>query len=168
MPIKDALLPEFDLEMASTRRVLERVPEDKLDWKPHPKSMSLGRLATHLAELPGWVASIVVLDEFDIAPAAGKAHTAVTLTSPAEILALFDETTKKARAAIESRTDAQYMEPWSFKKGGVVMFSMPRVGVVRNLLLSHMIHHRGQMSVYLRLNDVALPPLYGPTADERF
>ena len=164
MAITDALLPEFDHEMATTRRLLERVPAGRLAWKPHVKSMSLGQLAAHLAGVPGWVAVIINQDSFD---AGGEHAPQPEPASPSEILALFDKNVAAARNALASRTDAEYMAPWTFKQNGREMFTMPKVSVVRSFLLNHSIHHRGQLSVYLRLHDVPLPPIYGPTADER-
>ncbi len=163
MAIKDALLPEFDHEMGTTRRVLERVPDDKMVWKPHQKSMSLGRLATHLAEVPGWVAGIVQESSFNME--SGK-YVPAELKTREEILSLFDKNVANARGQIASRTDAEFMAPWTLKRDGHDMFTLPKAGVFRSFLLNHLIHHRGQLSVYLRLNDVAVPSIYGPSADE--
>ena len=162
MLIKESLLVEFDHEMATTRKLLERLPDDRLSWKPHEKSMSLGGLATHIANLPWWAAAIMTELFFDIA--AGPPNREAG-TSRAEILTLFDQTTKQARAGMD-KSDAEYMVSWSLKRGEQEMFSMPRLTVFRTFVLYHLVHHRGQLSVYLRLNNVPLPPMYGPTADE--
>jgi uncharacterized damage-inducible protein DinB len=157
-----AVLPEFDQEMANTRKSLERVPEDKLSFKPHAKSMSLGGLATHLATINHWAEAILGLDSFDVSSAPRNPE----LKSRAEILATFDKNTATARKAIASATDGDLMKPWSLVAGGKTIFSMPRIAVVRSFILSHTIHHRAQLGVYLRLNDVPVPSIYGPSADE--
>jgi len=162
MSVVDSLLPEFDHEMTTTRKLLERVPEDRLDWKPHAKSTSLGGLATHVANLPTWGSITVNETELDLAES-GVAELARTR---AELLARFDANVASARAALASKSDAELMAPWTLKRGGQKIFSMPRIGVWRSFVMSHLIHHRGQLSVYLRMNDVALPSIYGPSADE--
>jgi uncharacterized damage-inducible protein DinB len=162
MPIRDGLLAEFDHEMATTRKLLERVPEDRLSWKPHAKSMSLGGLATHLANIPHWGRTILNESFFDLA--ASPPHLQEK-TSRADILAAFDDTAKQTRAALD-KSDAELMAPWSLKRGGHEMFSMPRMAAFRTFTLYHIVHHRGQLSVYLRLNDVPVPAIYGPSADE--
>ncbi|HLJ30076.1 MAG TPA: DinB family protein [Candidatus Angelobacter sp.] len=162
MPLNQALLPEFDHEMANTRKSLERVPDGKFDWKPHQKSMSLGGLATHLATINQWAEAIVAKDSFDVA----SAPQPPALKSRQEVLAAFDQGTASARKAIASATDEQMMKTWSLLKGGQTIFSMPRIGVLRSFILNHTIHHRAQMGVYLRLNDIPVPSIYGPSADE--
>jgi uncharacterized damage-inducible protein DinB len=162
MSIVDSLLPEFDHEMTTTRKLLERVPEDRLDWKPHAKSTSLGGLATHVANLPTWGSITVNQTELDLAES-GVAELARTR---AELLARFDANVASTRAALAGKSDAELMVPWTLKRAGQKIFSMPRVGVWRSFVMSHLIHHRGQLSVYLRMNDVALPSIYGPSADE--
>ena len=162
MAIKDGLLAEFDHEMGTTRKLLGRVPQDKLAWKPHVKSMSLGGLAAHLANIPNWGSRILNETFFDLATAPEKQPEP---TSSAVILQAFDESTKQARAAL-TKTDAELLAQWTLKSGGHEVFSMPRVAAFRRFVLSHAIHHRGQLSVYLRLNEVPLPSIYGPTADE--
>lgn len=162
MALNQALLPEFDHEMQSTRRTLERVPEDKLGWKPHQKSMSLGGLATHLATINHWVDATIGMDSFDVA---GVPPTP-ELKSRAEILAMFDQNAANARKAIAAADDAQLMKPWSLLSSGKAVFTLPRIAVLRSFILNHTIHHRGQLSVYLRLNDVPVPSIYGPSADE--
>ena len=162
MSFVDSLLPEFDHEMTTTRKLLERVPEDRLDWKPHDRSTSLGGLATHVANLPTWGSLTVNETELDLAET-GVAELARTR---AELLARFDTNVANARAALVAKSDAELMAPWTLKRSGQKIFSMPRIGVWRSFVMSHLIHHRGQLSVYLRMNDVALPSIYGPSADE--
>jgi len=163
MPLVDALLPEFDHEMTTTRKVIERVPEDKFDWKPHAKSFSLGALATHLANLPTWGTETLTKSEIDL-PAAQPPLAA--LPSKIELMAVFDRNVAAARAALAGKTDAELLAIWSLKRGGKTLFSMPKTAVLRSFVLSHVIHHRGQLSVYLRLLDVPVPSIYGPSADE--
>jgi uncharacterized damage-inducible protein DinB len=166
VPLADLLLTEFDVEIAATRRVLERVPDGKSSWKPHPKSMTLGRLATLIAELPAWAANAVTLDEFDIAPPGAPPMRFEALESTARILELLDRNASKARAALRQTSDAEFARPWTFKVGGRAVSTEPKFTVVRRTVLNHLVHHRGQLTVYLRLNGVAVPPVYGPTADE--
>jgi uncharacterized damage-inducible protein DinB len=166
MAIKDAILPEFDHEMATTRKLLERVPEDRKDWQPHPKSMSLGRLSQHLATLPNWVGATTGQTELHMNPPGGPAYTPPEFESTASALATFDENVKAGRAAIAAAEDKDFMVPWTFKSGGRTIFTMPRAAVLRSFVTNHIIHHRGQLSVYLRLNDVPVPSIYGPSADE--
>jgi uncharacterized damage-inducible protein DinB len=161
----DALLPEFDHEMAVTRRVLERVPMADGAWKPHEKSMSLGGLATHLANIPSWTAAILRNDSYDMGGDNGERM--VPFGDQASLLAHFDEATRGARELLAQAPDAELLVPWTLKKEGQVVFTVPRVACLRSFLFSHMIHHRGQMSVYLRLRDVPVPSIYGPSADER-
>lgn len=163
MAIKDAILPEFDHEMATTRRVLERVPDHPDDWKPHAKSMSLARLAGHMAELPGLGLAALEADAFDVA---SEQYNPYTFTSRAEALALFDDYVGKLRAAIAATDDERFLQTWNFLKNGQLMFAAPRVAAYRTFFMNHQIHHRGQLTVYLRLRDVPLPSVYGPTADE--
>jgi uncharacterized damage-inducible protein DinB len=162
MAIVDALLPEFDREMGLTRRVLERVPEDRFDWKPHAKSMSLGGLATHVANLPFWGSTSLAESEFELT-STGRLPQA---ESRAAVLAAFDERVATARGALAGKTDGELMAPWTLKKEGHQVFTMPKAAVFRSFFLNHIIHHRGQLTVYLRLNDVPLPSIYGPSADE--
>jgi uncharacterized damage-inducible protein DinB len=162
MAIKDALLADYDHEMGTTRKLLERLPDDKLAWKPHHKSMSLGGLATHLSHIPQWAGTILNEPFFDLAAAPPNQPEK---TSRAEILAAFDEIRARARAWMD-KSDAEYSSPWTLKRGGQQVFSVPRVSAFRSFVLHHIIHHRGQLSVYLRLNDVPVPAIYGPSADE--
>lgn len=164
MAIKDVLLPEYDHEMATTRKLLERVPLAEAQWKPHAKSMTMGDLAAHIVEIPGWVGSIVNAPFVDMA--ANPEYKRPNYATTGKLLAAFDQSIAKARSAIDSKSDAEMMEPWALKKGEQVLLSMPKVGVLRSFLLNHLIHHRGQLSVYIRLKDVPVPSIYGPSADE--
>jgi uncharacterized damage-inducible protein DinB len=159
----DLLLAEFDREAGLTRRVMSRVPADRLDWQPHPKSMTLGRLVTHLAELPAWGASVVASAEYDLA---NRSATALIDPTIEAALARFDANVAIARQAIVARTDPELLAPWTLKSEGRELFTAPRLVALRTLLLEHSTHHRGQLTVYLRLLDVPLPALYGPSADE--
>jgi uncharacterized damage-inducible protein DinB len=160
--LSQALLPEFDHEMANTRKSLERVPDDKLSFKPHAKSATLGGLATHLATINGWAEAILSQDSFDVS----TAPPTPALKSRAEILAEFDKNVAAARKNIAGATDAQLFKPWALLANGKTVFSMPRIAVLRGFILNHTIHHRAQLGVYLRLNDVPVPSIYGPSADE--
>jgi len=165
MAIKDALLPEFDHEMAVTRRVLERAPLADADWKPHEKSMSLGALAAHLADIPSWVPLIMRQDHYDMGAGEGAPQAAPAGT--AELLEAWDRRIAEARTHIDGASDAEMLQPWSLKSGGQVVMTLPRAAVLRNFLMNHTVHHRGQMSVYLRLRNVPVPAIYGPSADEK-
>ena len=165
MAIADALLPEFDREMGLTRRVLERVPDGQFAWKPHEKSMTLGRLAEHLAELPGWAKVSVQMDGIDMA--VGRPPDYVPPATRAAVLEMFDRNVNEARSAINGRTDAELLAPWTLKAQGKEIFTMPKAIVLRGFVMNHIVHHRGQMSVYLRLHDVPVPSIYGPSADEQ-
>jgi uncharacterized damage-inducible protein DinB len=164
MSLSDALLPEFDHETGVTRRLLERLPEDRFGWTPHPKSMPLGRLATHVADVLTWLPKTV--NETGIDWDTKAPYQPKVLASRAEVLKFFDETLDAARQALAGASDAVLVQPWTFKKDGQVVFSQPRIGVIRGMVMNHMIHHRAQLGVYLRLNDVPLPAMYGPSADE--
>jgi uncharacterized damage-inducible protein DinB len=163
MAIIDALLPEYDHEVATTRKLLERVPDGKFDWKPHAKSMSLGQLAGHLATMLSWGQATMNQSEFDL----GGDHTPPSLNTQKDLLAAFDRESAATRQALAGRNDAELMAPWSLKRGGKTLFTMPKAAVMRSFVMNHMIHHRGQLSVYLRLHDVPLPSIYGPSADEQ-
>ena len=165
MSISQSLLPEFDQEMAHTRKTLERVPDDKLTWKPHPKSFAMGQLAQHLATMVGWTVDTISKDSFDVAPG-GQPYQPPQLKSRQEILAAFDDGVAKARAAISGAADDHLMKPWHLLNNGKPMMSMPRIAVIRGFVMNHTIHHRAQLGVYLRLNDIAVPSIYGPSADE--
>jgi uncharacterized damage-inducible protein DinB len=155
-----ALLPEFDQEMQVTRRLLERVPSDKAQWKPHPKSFPLGHLAQLVSWMPGWITNALQETSLDLATA-GR----YTFEKTETLLASFDQHVRGARAAIVAATDADFAVPWSLKHGAQILMTMPRAAVVRQTI-SHLVHHRGQLTVYLRLLDVPIPSIYGPTADE--
>ena len=167
MPIRDHILPEFDHEMAGTRRSLERVPEDRMAWKPLERSGSMGWLATHLARLPYWAVQTITRDSIDIAPTDGSEAPGPPVTSRRELLELFDRNVAEARAAIAGASDETLRKPWTMLAGGRVIFTQPKVTVLRGFVVNHIIHHRAQLGVYLRLNDIPVPALYGPTADER-
>lgn len=162
MPLVDALLPEFDHEMTRTRKVLERVPDDKRDWKPHPKSFSLGALATHVAGLPTWGSETLNRSELDV----GGTPPLTALPTTSDTLAAFDKNVAHARAALTGKTDAELAAMWSLRHNGRTLFSMPKATVWRSFVVSHLIHHRAQLTVYLRLLDIPVPAIYGPSADE--
>jgi uncharacterized damage-inducible protein DinB len=165
MAIAESILPEFDHETATTRTLLERVPPDKAEWKPHAKSMSLGQLAMHIANLPNWASITLERTEFDPNPPEGPRVTTPAYASGAKLLQTYDANVSAARALLARTTDAEFMVPWALKNGGKILFSMPRIAVFRSFILNHAVHHRGQLSVYLRLLDVPIPNIYGPTAD---
>jgi uncharacterized damage-inducible protein DinB len=160
--IVDALLPEFDHEMSVTRKLLERVPDDRMDWKPHEKSMSLGQLAQHVATLPNWGRVTLNESELDLS----SQPPADPIRRRADLLSTFDRLVGETRTALTGKTDAELMGAWALKKDGQTIFSMPKASVWRSFVISHLVHHRGQLSVYLRLNDVPVPSMYGPSADE--
>lgn len=165
--IRDALLPEFDHEMASTRKVLERCPEDKYGWKPHAKSFSMAGLATHIANMIGWTADVIEKDNFDIAPVGAPPYKEEPAASRQELLEKFDKNVAAARAALAGAGDEDLAKTWSLLSGGQTLFSMPRIVCIRSFVMNHTIHHRAQLTVYLRLNDVPVPAIYGPSADEQ-
>ena len=163
MTERDSLLPEFDHEMAATRRVLERVPETAFEWRPHPKSFTLGELATHLSRIPHWGSVILMQDGYDLAASGPRGPALPTLGA---ILEKFDANVREVRTALVDMTDGQLLQPWMLRRGDRIVMSVPKVVAVRGFVVRHLVHHRGQMTVYLRLNDVPIPPLYGPSADE--
>jgi uncharacterized damage-inducible protein DinB len=166
VPLIDSLLPEYDHEMSVTRKLLERVPDQDLAWKPHEKSYTLGGLAAHLANIPTWVGWTLDKDHFDMSTTAAADARPRQPTARAEVLETFDRNVSAARAKMASRTDGELLTPWTLKSHGQILFTMPKVAVLRSFVMNHTIHHRGQLSVYLRLRDVPLPMMYGPTADE--
>ena len=165
MSISATFLPEFDHEMATTRKTLERVDDAKADWKPHTKSYTMSQLAGHIATIPGWTVSTLELDELDFAPN-GVPMKMETPKTRAEMLKTFDENVAKARAVIAKTSNDAFMQPWTLKANGQKIFTQPKAGVLRGFILSHLIHHRAQLGVYLRLNDIPHPSMYGPSADE--
>ena len=166
MSIAQSLLPEFDLEMEATRKVLERIPTDKLDWGPHEKSMTFRQLGTHVANLLSWTQITLQQSEFDVEPLGGEAWTPPAADSTAELLGMFDQNTASAREALAAAGDEVFMQSWTLKKAGESLFSAPKAGVLRRFVMNHLIHHRGQLTVYLRLIGVPVPQTFGPTADE--
>jgi uncharacterized damage-inducible protein DinB len=166
MTYAETVLPEFDQEMASTRKVLERIPDDKLDWQAHPKSHTIGWNANHLADLPNWLAETLTNTSLDIAPIGAEPYKLPKLTSRQEIVDLFDRNVANARKSLIAVKDEEAGKMWSLLRGGQPIFSMPRAAVVRSVVLNHMIHHRAILCVYLRLNDIPVPGLYGPSGDE--
>jgi uncharacterized damage-inducible protein DinB len=166
MTISQALLPEYDQEMANTRKTLERVPDDKFGWKPHEKSFAMGPLAVHLATMPGWVVETVSRDELDYAPPGGEPMQMPTAENRQQLLKLFDESVSKGRAALAGASDEHLMKPWKLLAGGKEVLTMPRVAVIRTFVMNHNVHHRAQLGVYLRLNNIPVPSIYGPSADE--
>jgi uncharacterized damage-inducible protein DinB len=163
--ITELLLAELEREAVGTRRILERVPEGREDWKPHEKSMALGYLAALVATIPGWAAAMITQDELDVT-AAGE-HQTRSVSTNRELLQVFDEAMDKARAALGSTTDEHLMTSWKLLAGGHVVSEQPRYVAIRDGAFNHLSHHRGQLTVYLRLNDVPVPSLYGPTADDQ-
>ncbi len=165
MPLIDALLPEFDREMGLTRRVLDRVPDAHFSWRPHPTSMTLGRLAEHLAELPQWAATTMTQSSLEMTtPRPGGHQPPATRDA---VLALIDANVATARAELAGKTDGEFVAPWTLRAGGKEVFTMPKAAVLRNFVLNHIVHHRGQMTVYLRMLGVPIPSIYGPSGDER-
>ena len=166
MALRDSLIPEFDHEMATTRKTLERVPEDKTGWKPHDSSMPMGRLAGHIAEMIGFAATTFQGESFDFAPPGGTPMQPTTMTSRKQLLDIFDRNVAATRAALSRASDDELEKTWTLLNGGKTFFSMPRIQVLRGMILNHVIHHRGQLSVYLRMNQVPIPSIYGPSGDE--
>jgi uncharacterized damage-inducible protein DinB len=164
--LSQALLPEFDAEMANTRRVLERVSDDKLGWKAHEKSNTIGWVGMHLADIPGWPAMILAQDSLDIAPVGGQPYRTPPALSRQDILERFEKNVAIGRAALAAATDEQLAQSWSLLQAGETIFTLPRAAVLRSFVFSHLIHHRAHLCVYLRLNNIPVPGMYGPSADE--
>src|SRR3954453_8069514 len=165
MHIRDSFLGEFDREMANTRKTLERVPDEKWDWKPHPKSGTMGWLAAHVGGMTEWTIMTFDRSELDINPA-GEKPSFTPPKNRSELLAKFDKDLVQARQRLAAAEDSAMMANWTLLAGGQTIFSMPRVAVLRGFVMNHMIHHRAQLTVYLRLNDIPVPALYGPSGDE--
>jgi uncharacterized damage-inducible protein DinB len=163
MSFSQTLLPEFNEEMKNTRKILECVPDGKFEYQPHPKSMTLGRLATHVAELPSWTTYTLDQEVLDLQPDF-KPQFAATR---AELLEMFDKNVAEAREKITAASDEDWQKIWTFKFAGKTIMSMPRSAVMRGTIMNHLIHHRAQLGVFLRLNDVEFPGMYGPSADEQ-
>jgi uncharacterized damage-inducible protein DinB len=166
MTYAESVLPEFEQEMASTRRVLERVPEDKLDWRPHPKSHTIGWNANHLVEMPTWATVTINSPALDIAPPGAPPYQSPKLTTRRELLDTFDKNVSEARQAISAAKEDDMDKSWSLLRGGATMFTMPRRAVIRSFVINHIIHHRAILCVYFRLNDIPVPGMYGPSGDE--
>jgi len=163
MALKDALLPEWENEIKSTRKMLERVPFEKSEWKPHPKSMTLGRLATHVAEIPNWLTVTIETNELDFA----KGYAQNKPTNKEELLKLFDDYADQSIKILKNATDEDFKSNWTMRNGEHIYFTLPKATVARNFAFNHLYHHRGQLSVYLRLLEVPIPGMYGPSADEK-
>jgi uncharacterized damage-inducible protein DinB len=164
MAIRDTLLPEYDHEMGVTRRVLDRVREEDFPWKPHERSMTLGELVGHLASIPAWCSAVLEGASFDLSGRPDDVRPVPA--SHAALLKEFDARVSAARASLAQRTDGEMLAPWTLKSGTHEIFTLPRISAVRGFIMNHSIHHRGQLSVYLRLRNVPLPAMYGPSADE--
>ena len=167
MALSESLLPEFDHETSNTRRAMERTPEDRWDWRPHEKSMTAGELTTHLANLLTWVVNTIKDDSFDVGPPGSEPPSVQAVGNREEALKVFDRNLQVAREAIAGASDEALMAMWSLKAGEQTLFSMPKMAVLRSFVMNHMIHHRAQLGVYLRLCDVPVPAVYGPSADEQ-
>ncbi len=167
MTIAESILPEFEMEMANTRKVLDRIPDDKLDWKAHEKSLSIGSVGSHLASIPGWVEMTLTQDVLDVNPKGGEPYQPPKCDSRQEILDLFDANVAAAKKTIAATPDEEFGKSWSLLSGGEALLTMPKLGVIRTYVLNHTIHHRGHLCVYLRLNDIPVPGLYGPSADDK-
>jgi len=166
MTIAQALLPEFDHEMANTRKTLERIPDDKLDWRPHEKSFDMRAMLTHMANMPKWSVMTINESSFDMEPEGEEPIKEEPVETVEGALEMFDANVAAAREAITNASDETLMASWSLLKAGDEVLTFPKVAVLRSFIMNHMIHHRGQLTVYLRLNDLPLPALYGPSADE--
>jgi uncharacterized damage-inducible protein DinB len=166
MKLTELFLAQLEREAESTRHALERVPEGRNDWKPHEKSMPLGYLAALVARLPGWIAMVIGTEQLVLGPNAGSKFTPKALATKAELLESLEESLAEARAALKGTTDEHLMKPWRFIAGSQVASEDPRYIVITDVVFSHLAHHRGQLTVYLRLNNAAVPAIYGPSADE--
>ena len=167
MTIGQSMLPEFDQEMQSTRKVLERLPDDKWSWKPHDKSGTVGWYAGHIATLPGWTTMTINTEQLDYAPVDGPGYEPPKIENRQQALANFDKEAGEARAALASVSDAEIMKGWTLLAGGQTIFTMPRIACIRGMVMNHLIHHRAQLTVYYRMLDIPVPGLYGPSGDEK-
>ena len=163
MTLKEPFIAELKQESASTRKMLERIPLDKNDWKPHEKSMTLGSLTFHVADIPSWITETMTTDELDFA---GIEYKTKDFETTEELLKFFDDKLSDAIKSLEEAPDEKFLSNWKLRNGETIFFDMPRTQVLRGFCFNHMYHHRGQLSVYLRLLDVPVPSVYGPTADE--
>lgn len=166
MRISQLLVPEYDNEVSVTRTVLQRVPDGRGEWKPHPKAFPLGHLAQLVARLPGWAPMMMQRTELDIAPASGPQFPGYSFESTATLVAEFEKNAAAGRAALAGASDDDYNVTWTLKKTGAVMMSAPRYQMLRSMVLNHIVHHRAQLGLYLRMLDLKVPAMYGPTADE--
>jgi uncharacterized damage-inducible protein DinB len=167
MELREFLLAQLELEVVATRKAVERVPEGRNDWKPHPKSTPLGYLAALVATMPGWVAFMVEQDKLNLDDPSSEGFRPKVVETKAGLLKQFEEGVAKARKALKNTTEEHLMKPWQFMMGGRVVSEEPRHVMLTNAVFSHLAHHRGQLTVYLRLNDATVPAIYGPSADER-
>ncbi len=163
MTLNQSLMQELEQESLNTRKMLQRVPEEYFGWKPHEKSSTLGRLASHVAELPHWLSRTLNNDEYDLVDAK---HTPANAATSAELMHIFEDKLAKAKEDLQKTSDEVFMQKWKLLRGGYVLFELPKFAVIRTMTLNHIIHHRAQMSVYLRLLNIPVPGMYGPTADE--
>jgi uncharacterized damage-inducible protein DinB len=164
MAINESFLKELKEEEKATKKLLERVPEKSFTWKPHEKSFTLVRLASHVAELPGWISAILDYDELDFAK---ENYAPPEIKSPADLVKLHEESVAKAIKSLEKSKDEEFSKLWTLKRGDTIFFSRPKSDVLKSFSYSHLYHHRGQLTVYMRLLDIPLPNIYGPTADEQ-
>jgi len=164
MAVKDAFIAELQYESGLTKKILERVPLDKSNWKPHEKSMTLGRLATHIAQIPHWISDIIHIDDYDFATRSLNANTAA---SKEELIQIYQETLDNAVRDLKQMNDEDFNKRWVVRVGDKLMYDTPKKVALRGWAYSHLVHHRGQLSVYLRLLDIPVPGMYGPSADER-
>lgn len=167
MSIAESLLPEFDQEMANTRKVLERFRDDKWSWKPHEKSGTLGWLGGHVGTIPEWLTMTLNSESLDYAPVDGPSYTPPKIENVGQLLAAFAKASAEARAALSKASDVDMAKSWTLLAGGKEIFTLPRVACIRGMIMNHLVHHRGQLTVYLRLLDIPVPGLYGPSADEQ-
>ena len=167
MSISQALLPEFDQEVATTRKVVDRLPEDKYGWKPHDTCMTAGRLASHIAEMGMWGSMTMNTEVFDFAPGGVNAFPPANFATHGELMAAFDKAMADTRVALAAASDADFMKMWTLQNNGQTLMTLPKIAVIRAFVMNHIIHHRGQLSVFLRILGVPVPSIYGPSADER-